>query len=76
MPREFVTYVRLRTAAGRRRRCRELFGWTDEEYDKAPARFCDWALAFATAETEGYTARAKREAKAEADKRRPWGRRG
>ena len=66
MPAEYAIYLRLRTRALRRRRCRELFGWSDEEYDAASARFCDWALAFARAEEEGISARIRREAEQEA----------
>lgn len=61
MPPEWFDYVRLRAAALRRRTCRELFGWSDEEYDAAPARFCDWAMAFSRAEAEGHRKRTERE---------------
>lgn len=61
MPAEYATYRRLRAAAFRRRRCREMFGWSDAEYDAASARFCDWAIAFAGAEDEGHARRQRAE---------------
>lgn len=69
MPAAWATYVRLRTIGHRRRRCRELFDWSDEDYAAAEARFCDWALAFDAAEQEGRMKRAKAEAEARAGRR-------
>lgn len=70
MPPEWAIYVRRRTRHARLSRCRELFGWTKEEYLAAPARFVDWALAFDRAEQTGRANRAKAEAERLARQRR------
>jgi hypothetical protein len=40
----------LRAKANRKARLKAMFAWTDEDYQAAPARFCDWALGFAEME--------------------------
>jgi hypothetical protein len=47
-----VKYKEAKKKAQRKRRLKAMFDWSDEEYGKAEAVFCDWAIALSDLEDD------------------------